>query len=177
MNELQVNTHPNEEKQGFTIQSRASANYALKKIREAEKKISENNEFAQEEIDRVEQWLKSENDEHTNTINFFQSHLAEYALNKREEDPKFKSEKLPNGSYGFRKSQPKWDYDIDKVVEYLEKSNLSDFLNIKKTPKKANIKKVFSVHDGKVINPDTGELVDGITVNDQEDKFNVKVAD
>ena len=159
----------------FTITDESSANWALRKIKQMNDTIESNNALAQAEIDKIEQWQNEVNEQAQSSIDYFQSLLAQYAIKKREEDPKFKSLKLPNGRIGFRKSQDKWVYDNDKLIESLEKAELKDFIRVKKEPSKKDIKKAFEVVDGKVVNPDTGEVIEGITVENQADKFNVAV--
>ena len=159
----------------FVVDDENKANWALRKIKQYKDKIEQNNALAQAEIDKIEQWLTEVNEQAQSSIDYFQSLLVEYAIKKREEDHNFKTLKLPNGRIGFRKSQPKWVYDNDKVIETLEKANLTDFIRVKKEPSKADIKKAFDVVGDKVINPDTGEVIEGITIEAQEDKFNVVV--
>lgn len=161
--------------QSFVVDDENKANWALRKIKQYKDKIEQNNALAQAEIDKIEQWLTEVNEQAQSSIDYFQSLLVEYAIKKREEDPNFKTLKLPNGRIGFRKSQPKWVYDNDKVIETLEKANLTDFIRVKKEPAKTDIKKAFDVVGDKVINPDTGEVIEGITIEAQEDKFNVVV--
>jgi|SRR5690625_1217331 len=159
----------------FVVDDENKANWALRKIKQMNDQIADNNALAQAEIDKIERWQNEVNEQAQSSIDYFQSLLAEYAIKKREEDPKFKSLKLPNGRIGFRKSQDKWVYDNDKLIESLEKAELKDFIRVKKEPSKKDIKKAFEVVDGKVVNPDTGEVIEGITVENQADKFNVAV--
>lgn len=159
----------------FAITDDSSANWALRKIKRYKGIKESNNALAQAEIDKIEQWLLTENEKAQSNIDYLQSLLAQYALTKREQDPDFKTLSLPNGKFGFRKRQDKWIYDDDKVVETLEKANLTDFIKVKKVPSRADIKKAFDVNDGKVVNPDTGEIIEGITIEKQEDNFNVVV--
>lgn len=163
------------EKETFTVTDESSANWTLRKIKQRNNQIERNNSLAQAEMDKIEQWNKQENEKEENGIDRLQSLLAEYAMNKKAEDPKFKSLKLPNGRIGFRKKQSKWNYDEDAVVDALTKANLDDFIRVTKMPNKADIKKVFKVVDGQVVNPDTGEILKGVTVEEQEDNFNVEV--
>lgn len=161
--------------EGFTINDENKANWALRKIKQMKDTIEKNNALAQAEIDKIEDWRERENEKSQTSIDYFQSLLAQYALEQRERDPKFKSLNLPNGRIGFRKRQPKWIYDNDKVIETLEKANLSDFIRVTKAPSKADIKKAFEVAGDKVVNPDTGEVLEGITVEQQDDNFSVVV--
>lgn len=159
----------------FVVDDENKANWALRKIKQYKDKIDNNNALAQAEIDKIEQWNNEVNKQAQESIDYFTSLLTSYALNKKAEDPKFKSLKLPNGRFGFRKSQPKWVYDNDKVIETLEKANLTDFIRVTKAPSKAEIKKAFDVVGDKVVNPDTGEVIEGIEIEPQDDKFNLAV--
>lgn len=163
------------EKESFTVKDDSQANWALRKIKQMNDQIEQNNALAQAEIDKIEQWNQSENEKAQSSIDYFQGLLAEYAMKKKAEDPKFKSLKLPNGRIGFRKQQPKWNYDDETVLEALKKANMNDFINVKESPRKADIKKAFDVAGSQVVCPDTGLIIEGITIEEQPDKFNVAV--
>src|SRR5690625_439582 len=177
MNKLQDFLDENEgtSDDGFRVENDQAANWALRKIGQLNDQIDDNNALAQSEIDKIEQWNKEVNSTINNSIDYFQSLLAQYAADKKAEDPKFKSLKLPNGNFGFRKRQPKWNYDNEKVVQALEKAEMNDLIRVKKEPAKADIKKAFAVNDGQVINPQTGEVIEGITIEEQADSFTLKV--
>lgn len=163
--------------ESFKVTDNSSANWTLRKIKELKNSMKENSNFAYQEIKRYEDWEERENGILQNKIDHFESLLAKYAMDKREEDPKFKSKRLPHGYIGFRKKQAKWNYQDDVLLETLKKNQLTDFINVTKKPDKEKIKKTFSVQNGKVINPETGEVIEGITVEEQGEDFNVKVSD
>ncbi|WP_079708587.1 host-nuclease inhibitor Gam family protein [Paraliobacillus ryukyuensis] len=165
------------EQEGFKVDDEQKANWALRKIAQFQNQQKQNNELATIEISKIEDWNKSENERLQQSIDFFQSHLASFAMEQREKDAKFKSMKLPNGRIGFRKKQAKWNYDDKTLVKTLKENNLSDFIRIKEEPDKSSIKEAFQVSDGKVINPDTGQILDGVYVSEQEESFEVKVND
>lgn len=163
------------EKTRFLIQDDQSADWALSKIKEAENELNKIEHFAETKINNIKHWQARQSETHENSISYFKGLITEYAIKKREENPEFKSIKLPSGRFGFRKAQPKWNYDDEKVVNALESNGLTSFVRVKKAPIKADIKKAFAVNNGQVVNPSTGEIVEGITVTEQEDNFNVKV--
>lgn len=164
-----------QEREGFVIDDDSKANWALRKIASFIKKQKKNNELAQAEIEKIESWNKEENEKIQQDIDFFQAQLAVYATQKREEEPKNKSWKLPNGRIKFVKQQPKWNYDDEKLLESLKGSELNDFINVKESPNKPAIKKSFAVNNGVVVNPDTGEFLEGVTVEERPDQFKVEV--
>lgn len=163
------------EQEGFKVDDEQKANWALRKIAQFQKQQKHNNELATIEISKIEDWNKSENERLQQSIDFFQGHLASFAMEQREKDAKFKSMKLPNGRIGFRKKQAKWNYDDDQVIEALKKAEMTDFINVTEKPNKSQIKKSFEVMNGKVVNPDTGEFIEGITVDEPGEDFTVKV--
>lgn len=163
------------ENESFAVMDEKQANWALRKIKQYKDQIDQNNALADAEIEKIERWNNQEREKAQQNIDSFQALLADYAMEKRKEDPGFKSIKLPNGRIGFRKRQPKWDYDNEKVIKALEDAKLKDLIRVKKEPIKTDIKKAFNAIGGKVINPKTGEVVEGITVTEQPDNFNVVV--
>jgi len=163
--------------EGFKVDDDQKANWALRKIKQMQEQIKENNDLADAEIDKIEFWRKTENEKAEADIEYFQSLLAEYAMHKREKDPKFKSLKLPNGRFGFRKRPAKWEYDEEKVLEHLKESELTDFVRVKEEINKRDLRQFVEVAGDKVINPETGEIIEGIEIVEQGENFNVKVVD
>lgn len=159
----------------FHIENDSGANWALRKIKSLQDKKEANAALAKEEISKINAWLEQENQSLDDSIGHFETLLQEYATRLREKDGKFKSMKLPSGSFGFRKSQPKWEYDSKAVVESLEQHGNHELVRIKKEPDKSAIKKNYKVHKGKVVDPVTGMVLDGVTVTEQPDSFTVKV--
>src|SRR5690625_1736216 len=118
MNELEksLNEHIAEEVNNddrFVIDSEEKADWALRKIKEAENEIDKAEYFAETQIRQIENWRIKQTDKHYESIEYFQSLLAEYLQNKRKEDPKLKSITLPTGNVGFSKRLLKWLYIDD----------------------------------------------------------------
>ena len=180
MNELEksLNEHIAEEVNDddrFVIDSEEKADWALRKIKEAENEIEKAEYFAETQIRQIENWRIKQTDKHYESIEYFQSLLAEYLQNKRKEDPKLKSITLPTGNVGFRKRQPKWVYNDDVLLKALENENMNDLIRVKKELNKKAIKKEFKVVDGNVINPETGQVIEGIQIVEQGESLNVRL--
>lgn len=161
------------EQESFKVTDDSAANWALRKIKHYQEQQEQNNALALAEIEKIEAWNKQENQKAQGSIDYFQGLLAAYALRKRETDPKFKSLKLPNGSIKFRKQQPAFKYDDDLLLQSLKKSDRADLIKVKEMPDKTAIKKAFVLQDDRLIDPETGEFVEGVTVERREDKFEV----
>lgn len=171
-----LETQEQTEQEAFTVDTDEKANWALRKVKQYQEQQEQNNALATAEIDKIESWNKEENQKAQDSIDYFQGLLAAYALKKRETDPKFKSMKLPNGAIRFRKQQPAYQYDDDlkKVVSSLKRMDRADLIKVKESPDKTAIKKAFVANKGQLVNPETGEVVDGVNIEEREDKFEVK---
>lgn len=161
----------------FVIRDDNQANWALRKLRQMQEKKEENIKLANGEIEKIEEWLNSANDYVDRSMDYFQSLLAEYAFEKRKVDKKFKTLKLPNGKIMFRKQQPRWEYDDKKVIEVLKLAKKTDLIRIKEELDKSAIKKAYIISGNKAVDPDTGEVLEGVTIEQREDAFKWEVSE
>ncbi len=162
-------------KERFKIEDKEQATWALRKIRALKAQIEENRKLAIAEIARIDQWEQKENETAKNSINFFESLLYDFAIKERAADPKLKSIKLPHGTIRFRKQQPEYIRDDEKLIKWAITSGEWGLVKINESFDWATLKKEITVVDGKVISNDTGEVIDGVTATDREDKFEVDV--
>ncbi len=164
-----------EEKEKFEVNSLSSADWALRKIKELEANIKQNNDFAGAEKIRLEQWLESENHKYRESIEYFNGLLSHYLQELRKDNPKAKIS-TPHGTVSTRKNPKQWTYSDDVLAE-LEEKEMFEFIRIKKEVDKKELKKVLSVtDDGIVVNSD-GEVIKGVTVVDGGEVMTVKIAD
>ena len=164
-----------EEKEKFEVNSLSSADWALRKIKELEADIKQNNDFAEAEKIRLEQWLESENRKYQESIEYFNGLLSHYLQELRKDNPKAKIS-TPHGTVSTRKNPKQWTYSDDVLAE-LEEKEMFEFIRIKKEVDKKELKKVLSAtDDGIVVNSD-GEVIKGITVVDGGEVMTVKIAE
>ena len=164
-----------EEKEKFEVNSLSSADWALRKIKELEANIKQNNDFAEAEKIRLEQWLESENRKYQESIEYFNGLLSHYLQELRKVNPKAKIS-TPHGTVSTRKNQKQWTYSDDVLAE-LEEKEMFEFIRIKKEVDKKELKKVLSTtDDGIVVNSD-GEVIKGVTVVDGGEVMTVKIAE
>ena len=164
-----------EEKEKFEVNSLSSADWALRKIKELEADIKQNNDFAEAEKIRLEQWLESENRKYQESIEYFNGLLSHYLQELRKDNPKAKIS-TPHGTVSTRKNPKQWTYSDDVLAE-LEEKEMFEFIRIKKEVDKKELKKVLSAtDDGIVVNSD-GEVIKGVTVVDGGEVMTVKIAE
>lgn len=157
--------------EGFKVMDEETADWALRKLRKIEEQRKEDIALAEAEIQRIEAWQEQVCEKHQRDTDYFQGLLAEYAFKQRQSDPNWKSLKLPNGVVRFRKQQPKFNYEDDKLLDSLKAHNRTDLIKVEESPDKANLKKQFRVNGDKLFNPATGEAIDGVTIEEREDRF------
>lgn len=172
LNEIQSMTE--ESRQRFQVTDIHSLNWVLRKLAALELKKAEANEVADREIERIEAFRRRELDAIQKDGDFLRGLISEYAIRQRDEDPKWKA-KTPYGTVSFRKQLPKWHYNDDQLVSFLEDSGYDTLIRTKKEPVKTEIKKLFKVNDdGRVFDED-GIQVDGIMVEFLPETLDVKV--
>ena len=179
------------QKEEFKIDDDEKANWALRKIRHKKQKIKEKEELAQKEIDKIQKeideikdWLNEEKSKLQNDIENFKTMLFEYAASIKEEDPDFKTKKLPFGKLQFRKQRPKWQYNDEKLFDSIKEAGYkgTSIIQTKEKLYKSELKAAISssecpleLTDGKVVDTQTGQVIEGVEVQERGEKFKVKV--
>lgn len=158
----------------FTVQDLDSANWAFRKLAAIENKRKEIKTLADKEIERIKDWQKQEEESLNYSKEFFEGLLTEYFVRQKEVDPEFKIS-TPYGKVSSRKQQPKWNYEDEKVLEWL-KENDTELIRIKEEVNKAELKKKYKVVGNEVVTKD-GEIVEGIRVDERPDSISIKVVE
>lgn len=173
----QLDLQSEETKERFKIEDAEQLNWAMRKLSTLNSKKNGIDELAAKEMERITSWREKECDSINHTKSFFEGLIMEYAMNERSKDKEFKTSKVPYGKVTFTKQQPKWNYDDEKLISYLESVSALDLIRVKKEAVKTEIKKRFkTLEDGRVLDEE-GTIVDGITVEYQEDKLSIKVGE
>jgi phage host-nuclease inhibitor protein Gam len=157
----------------FRITNLEQANWALRKIRAFKKQMEENEKLAKAEIERIQEWLQKENEKAQRSIQFFEYLIGEYLAEQRKKDSKFRLS-TPYGKATFRKQQPKWIYDDEKLLAFLKQSGKHQFIRIKEEVNKADLKKAVKVV-GNVVVDENGEVIEGITIEEQPEKLIIEI--
>ena len=118
--------------------------------------------------------MKDENKGTQNNIDFFENLLKGFALSLKEQDPDFKTLKLPFGKLQFRKRRDKWHYQDKELLEFA-KNNIKTSVKVVEKVDKRKLKKLVKKVGDKVIIKATGEIVEGITIEERGETFKVKV--
>ena len=171
----------------FEVDTDDKACWALKQIKKKKEKIEQKKELAESQKYQVNEWLKDETSKLKDSIEYFEGLLREYALQLKKKDKDFKTHSLPFGKLQFRKQRKKWKYENEKLLKSLENAGFDEDSKLIKVKKKITKKELKSLikneespfeiieESGQVVNLDTGEVLEGVTVTERGEKFSVKV--
>ena len=147
-----------DEKERWTIKDDKALEWVLDKIRSLELYQQANIKHAkevQEKVDKANEALQEDIDNFTQLVN-------EYTQPKFDADPEYRF-KSTSGNVTFDKQRDKWNYNTPLLLKQLDGTK---WVKVKETRSidKTAIKNNFKVQDGKVFNPETGEVLKGINV-------------
>lgn len=144
------------------------ANWCLEKISEAKAEIMDARAFYEAKKRQLDQWLENTIAPYNRDREHFESLLAGYA-EEALDGKKKRTISLPGGKFGFRKVPAKIDRDAAALLEFAE-SSAPEYVKVKKSVDWAALKKTCKADGGHMVTAD-GEIVPGVTVTEQPDKF------
>lgn len=160
------------ENQRFRIKDDNQADWALRKIARARQDMKEAEETAAMEIEKINRWLDGQRDESLRTERFFTALLQEYYEPRFMTNPDKKTYKLPSGKVQRRTQQPRFDRDNEALLAWLKQRGMTDYVEVKETPKWGELKKNLQVFGQNVVTPG-GEVVDGVAVFHRAPAFKI----
>lgn len=173
--ELNVRLASDMNDETLTVPDKESANFYLKMINQLQEEKDQINEFTDElikkDVEKYEQYRQDRLKPLDSKIEFYKNGLETFMRSEYEASGK-KTLKLPEGTLSIRKQQPNYVYNDDAILEYLKINNKDDFINIKYTVNKKDLKKAGTVI-GTSLYID-GKEVPGVLITEQEDKFDIK---
>lgn len=175
--ELKVKLAGDTEEDGtLLVKNKSDADFYLRQINKLKQQKEEINEFVDQEIERQLRLYQEYREDRMrpldNQIAFYENALKTFAMNEYAETNK-KTIKLPNGTLAIKKQQPKYVYNDEQVLEFLQENNYKDYIRTKAEVNKKDLKKNAIVNNNNELVID-GKIVPGVTVIPQEDKFEVK---
>ena len=168
---------PEEQQDGFKIDSDSKAEWAVKRIKEAEREQNRLLALVDEERAELDVREKEILDNYAKKTDGLKALLEEYlrAQYAKEEARETNTQityQLLSGKLVYKKSGLELKQNADVLVNWC-KEHLPDAVNVTYTPKWAEIKKNIKVVDGIPVYAPTGEVVDGVEESYVASKFNV----
>lgn len=168
---------PEEQQDGFKIDSDSKAEWAVKRIKEAEREQNRLLALVDEERAELDVREKEILDNYAKKTDGLKALLEEYlrAQYAKEEARETNTQityQLLSGKLVYKKSGLELKQNADVLVNWC-REHLPDAVNVTYTPKWAEIKKNIKVVDGIPVYAPTGEVVDGVEEAYVASKFNV----
>ena len=169
-------TIPEEQQEGFKIDSDSKAEWAVKRIKAAEREQNRLLALVDEERAELDVREKEILDNYAKKTDGLKALLEEYlrAQYAKEEARETNTQityQLLSGKLVYKKSGLELKQNADVLVNWC-KEHLPDAVNVTYTPKWAEIKKNIKVVDGIPVYAPTGEVVDGVEEAYVASKFN-----
>lgn len=163
------------ERKGFSINDDATADWALRKIKEENAEYERLTLIACEQIAEINLKIKHLEEAAERKTAFLKGCLAEYFKTVPHKTTKTQeSYKLLNGSLVMKLGSQTMVKNDAELVEYFRQNGMSEYIKVKEEPKWAEFKKNLSIVDGKVVDTTTGEIVDVVRVEEVPGTFDVK---
>lgn len=167
LNDFEINEYNAEEKEEFKIENIEQATWALRKLSGITKKENEIKGIAEMEVDRIGKWELTELNKLESSREYFERIISDYYIEQKTIDPKYKLN-TPYGKVSTRKNK-KWNYINEKeTIQYLKDNNIKA-VKVTESIDKKELKSLFK--DG--INPNTGDIIPGIDIV-QEENITIK---
>lgn len=156
------------EKEPFVIRNDQAADWAVRKICEADA-----------ELERMEAWYQHQMDavrkDHDETVSYFTGLLRQYLSQVPAKETKTSIRyALPSGDMVLTKAKD--DFACEDEARLLEWCRANDKALVKAaySPRWADVKKRLALTDAGIVDTETGMLVDGVGVRHTDDEFNVR---
>lgn len=153
----------------FVIDDDGKADWAVRKIREAEAEIIQWRSYYKDALEKIEKRQQSR-------IEYLKAMLAAYFDTVPHHETKTQaSYQLPSGKLVLKVGGPKFTTDDAVLAAWLKENNMTDLIKteIKEKPMWGELKKNVLVNGENVVTED-GEIVPGVTVEEQPPVFEIK---
>jgi hypothetical protein len=164
---------PETEKEGFVIDTPELANWAIRKVKEARQRRDLFTAAAQSQIEQLEEKIHDNEIRCDQETAFLMSALSEYIDKVPAKATKTqKTFLLPEGKMKKKFSAQVMKVQEDTLIQYL--AGEEEYIKVVKKPAWSEFKKLLTIIDDKVIRTDTGEIVDGVTVETKPEIFDIE---
>lgn len=178
IDEFDVETEADQEEQRFVIDSDTKAEWAIRKIAEEQAEHDRLVGCCQEEIDRYKERQEDYHQRFERRTANLRAMLLEYFCTVPVKETKTQQKyELPSGSLVLKKASSDFKADTDKLRDWLEGNQMTDYLKTEVSPKWAQVKKQLDITPfGAIMFKETGEILpdDCVTIETKPERFEVK---
>lgn len=152
------------------------ADWACRKIAEEKAELDRIRELADAQIQKIEEKVAAAERRFQNGTRFLTGKLAEYFETVPHKTTKTKaSYRLLSGTLTRKFGGTTMEQDDEKLVQFFKDSGQLEFIKTEEKPRWGDFKKRLEIIGGSVVDKETGEIVEGVTVETKPDTFMVDV--
>lgn len=154
----------------WIIKDDKSAEWALKKIREAQEDTARWNTYYAAQMEAIER-------QNADTVAYFTALLEAWFKTVPHKATKTQeSYQLPSGKLVRKLQQPAYERDADALLAWA-KSSFPEAVKVKEEASWTDIKNRIGkvMPDGSAVDKETGEIIDGVTVIERDPVFKVEI--
>ena len=176
MNMFNADIAEPEGNQPWRIADDSAADWAVQKIAEERAELARIEALAAEQIARINEKVEAARRRCENGTAFLTSKLAQFFETVPHKETKTKhSYRLLSGTLAKKLGGPTMEKDDAKLLEHLRSSGNSQYIQQTEKPMWGEYKKRLEIQGGLVIDKETGEIVEGVTVKEKPDTFAVEI--
>lgn len=169
MSEIGVAVFPQDGDEGFQIRDDSAADWALRKMAEADAEL-------QKMTDWYEAQLKAVRQKHDDAIAYFSGILQQYFASVPAKETKtMKKYALPSGELVLSKEKQDFSAIDNEALLGWCQENDPKLVQISMRPAWAEIKKRLTATDSGIIDSETGMIVEGVQLINKPEEFKVKL--
>lgn len=161
----------------FTITDDGMADWAIRKIADDVHEFERIKAIADSRIMELQIQIEQERQKMESRTSFLRGHLHTYFESvPHKKTQTTESYKLLSGSLVKKVATQKIVRPDDAdLIKYLRENGQGHLIEISEKPAWGEFKKTLQIMDGKVVDTATGEVIDGITVEDVPESFDIKL--
>lgn len=170
---LEQNLLDSPQAEPWKIDDDSAAEWALRHVREAEQALGDIAEKAKLWQQSIVDWEAHEAAPLLARRSFFEGRLIAYQLRRRLANPDAKTLNLPSGKVTSLPATSTLAFDDNLLQTWAV--DRPELVRVKVEPALDPIRKAFVEKDDKLVDPETGEIIDGATVTQPVIPFSIKV--
>lgn len=160
----------------FVIDNDAKAEWAIKKIKGEEEETNRYIAVCELMIQEYSLKIEKAKERLENRTSYLKSQLYRYFHQIPHRETKTQSSyRLPSGTLKLKHQQPEFQRDEEVLVKWLKDRGRLDLVTVVEKAKWADLKKSITVAGDVVVDPETGEIVEGIQVVERTSVFEVEI--
>lgn len=170
------NSSEDEPRGTFRIADDSAADWAVRKINEERAELARIVALADEQIAKIMEKVAAAEKRCENGTGFLISKLAEYFETVPHKATKTQhTYRLLSGTLVKKLGSQTLKPDNEKLVEFLKASGNTDMIKTKEEPAWGEFKKRLEIMGDSVIDKETGEIVEGVNIEEKLGSFDVKL--